>query len=202
MQLDPLALPLPERYGLLISVIQPRPIAWVSTVDAQGRTNLAPFSFFTGISANPMLLCFAPARDRKGRKKDTLANVEATRQFVVNAATEANGAKMVQSSAEYPPERSEFDAVGLTPLPSVLVRPPRVKESPVHLECELERIITFSEGPAGGSLVVGRVLLVHVDDALWKEGRIHHEDLRALGRLEGSWYTRVTDAYQIERPRP
>lgn len=201
MELDPAALPPRERYGLMISIIQPRPIAWVSTVDEQGRPNLAPFSFFTGITAQPFTVCFAPVRNRKGEKKDTLLNVEAVRQFTVNVATESVAEAMVRTSAEYPRGVSEFEKAGLTPVPGTKVRPPRVKESPVALECELRDIVTVSEGPLGGSLVIGTVVHMHVDDALWKDGRVSHRDLKPVGRLEGSWYARVTDDFEIERPR-
>lgn len=201
MILDPEALPFPERYGLMLSVIQPRPIAWVSTCDKEGRPNLAPFSFFTGITAKPMSLCFAPVRSRDGRKKDTLLNVEETRQFVVNVATEALAAKMNQTSADYPRGVSEFEKAGLTPAPSLKVRPPRVRESPVSLECELIRTVEVSDGPLGGTLVLGQVVQVHVDDELWKGGRIDHRDLSAIGRLEGAWYARVKDDFELPRPR-
>jgi flavin reductase (DIM6/NTAB) family NADH-FMN oxidoreductase RutF len=201
MELDPENLPIAERYGLLISVIQPRPIAWVSTENKAGQRNLAPFSFFTGITAKPMSLCFAPVCNREGKKKDTLINVEETRQFVVNVATEAMAEKMNQTSADYPYGVSEFEKAGLTAAPSTKVRPPRVQESPVSLECELVQIVTISQGPLGGSLVVGRVVYIHVANELWKEGRIHHKDLKAIGRLEGSWYTRVTNDFEMPRPK-
>lgn len=201
MEIDPQDLKIRDRYGLLISAIQPRPIAWVSTVDEEGRPNLAPFSFFTGITAQPMTVCFAPVRDRKGNKKNTLANVEAVKEFVVNVATEDTAAKMVQTSAEYPRGVSEFEKAGLTPEPSKLVKPPRVKESPIGLECRLNQIVTISTGPIGGSLVIGEVVHVHVDDAVWKDDKISHRDLKAIGRLEASWYTRVQDDFEIPRPK-
>lgn len=201
MELDPESLSDRDRYGLMISVIAPRPIAWVSTLDAAGRPNLAPFSFFTGITARPPTVCFAPVRHRDGRKKDTLANIEATREFVVNVATEATAERMVATSAELPPGESEFVHAGLTPAPSARVRPPRVAESPVSLECALDRIVTISEGPLGGSLVIGRIVHARIDDAVWKDGRVSHRDLKPVGRLGGSWYARVTDSFKIERPR-
>lgn len=201
MELDPEAMSPADRYGFLISVIAPRPIAWVSTVDPGGRPNLAPFSFFTGITAKPMTLCFAPANDRSGRKKDTLVNLEATRQFVVNVVTEENAAAMSQTSADYPPGVSEFEEAGLTPVPSAKVRPPSVGESPIHMECELLQIVAVSDGPLGGNLVIGKVVHLHVDDRLWREGRIRHRDLKPIGRLDGSWYAKVTDDFELPRPR-
>ena len=201
MELDPAALSIPDRYGLMISVIQPRPIAWVSTQSKDGALNLAPFSFFTGITAEPFSLCFAPVSNRDGRKKDTLLNIEETGQFVVNAATEDNAEKMNRTSADHPRGVSEFKEAGLTPAPSAKVKPPRVLESPVSLECELIQIVTLSTGPWGGNLVIGKVVFVHVADALWKGGRIAHRDLKAVGRLEGSWYSSVADDFELPRPR-
>jgi flavin reductase (DIM6/NTAB) family NADH-FMN oxidoreductase RutF len=201
MELDPESLPVPDRYGLLISAIQPRPIAWVSTVGPTGGRNLAPFSFFTGITGNPMTLVFAPTNNRDGKKKDTLVNVEATKQFVINIASEATAAKMNQTSADYPYGVDEFTETGLTPVASKVVKPPRVKESPLSLECELMQVVTISEGALGGHLVIGRVVWAHVDDSIWKDGKISHKDLKAIGRLEGGWYTRVTDTFEMQRPR-
>lgn len=200
MNVDPLTLPARERYQLMISSILPRPIAWVSTVNKEGVTNLAPFSFFTGIAAEPMSVCFAPVNNRLGTPKDTLINVRQTQQFVVNLVNEGNAALMNETSANYPYGVSEFEKAGVTPLPSLKVRPPRVKESPVSMECELIQIVTLSEGPLGGHLVIGRVVHFHADDAVWKEGRLYHQDLKAIGRMEGSWYTRTQDAFELSRP--
>lgn len=200
MDLDPESLAVRDRYYLLIGTIQPRPIAWVSTVDEQGRTNLAPFSFFTGIAANPMTLCFAPVNDRHGRKKDTLVNVEATKQFVVNFATEANAEKMNQTSAPYPYGVSEFEKAGLTAMPSRKVKPPRVRESPAAFECELVQVVRLGEGPLAGNLVIGKVVHIHMDDALYNGGHPRHQDLKAIGRMEGAWYSRTQDAFELPRP--
>lgn len=201
MEINPETFSLPDRYGLLISVIQPRPIAWVSTQGKGGSLNLAPFSFFTGITGNPMSVCFCPVNSREGRKKDTLINIEQTKEFVVNIATEDSAVKMNQTSADYPYGVSEFEKADLTPLASVKVKPPRVKESPINLECELIQIVSLSEGAMGGHVVIGKVVYLHVADAIWKEGKIAHQDLKAIGRLEGSFYARVTDTFEMPRPR-
>lgn len=200
MELDPSSLDDRRRYGFLISVVQPRPIAWVSTVDAKGRRNLAPFSFFTGITAKPLTVCFCPVRNRHGVKKDTLLNIEETKQFVVNLATEANAKAMVATSADVARGVDEFELAGVTPVPSAKVLPPRVKESPVALECELHSVVTISEGPLGGNLVIGRVVHAHVDDALWKDGAFTHKDLKPVGRLGGAWYSTTKDDFEIPRP--
>jgi len=201
METDPQAMPARERYGLMISTILPRPIAWVSTQGKDGSLNLAPFSFFTGISAEPMTVCFAPVRNREGKKKDTLVNIEQTRQFVVNIVTEDVAGPMNQSSADYPYGVSEFEKAGLTPLPSVKVRPPGVKESPVQFECELHQIVTISEGPLGGNLVIGKVVYLRVADSIWKHNAIRHQDLKPIGRMEGAWYAKTTDAFELPRPK-
>ena len=200
MQLDPEALEVRDRYALMIGMIQPRPIAWVSTIAPNGATNLAPFSFFTGICANPMSLCFAPVNDRHGRRKDTLLNVEATKQFVVNIATEDNAVQMNQTSAPYPYGVSEFEKAGVTPLPSVKVKPPRVKESPAAYECELLQIVKLGEGPLAGNLIIGKVVQIHVSEAIYKGGKISHSDLKTIGRMEGAWYSRTKDAFELPRP--
>ncbi|MDE2238041.1 MAG: flavin reductase family protein [Elusimicrobia bacterium] len=200
MELDPEALELRERYAVMISLIVPRPIAWVSTISPDGVPNLAPFSFFTGITAKPMSVCFAPVNNRDGREKDSLVNARATGQFVVNLATEANAAAINQSSADYPYGVSEFEKVGLTPLPSVKVRPPRVKESPAQMECQLLRVVTIGEGPLAGNLVIGKVVHLSIADALWNGGQPRHQDLKAIGRMEGSWYARTGDALELPRP--
>lgn len=200
MEIDPLSLDDRRRYGLLISVVQPRPIAWVSTVDLQGRRNLAPFSFFTGITAKPLTVCFCPVRSRHGKKKDTLLNIEETKQFTISLATESNAKAMVATSAEVERGVDEFELAGVTPAPSLKVRPARVKESPVALECELHSIVTISEGPLGGNLVIGRVVHIHIADALWKDGAFTHRDLKPVGRLAGAWYATTKDDFEIQRP--
>jgi flavin reductase (DIM6/NTAB) family NADH-FMN oxidoreductase RutF len=200
MDIDPASMPARERYGLLIGSILPRPIAWVATINEKGQTNLAPFSFFTGITAEPMSVCFAPVNDRHGKEKDTLVNIRATKQFVVNLASEDTAKQMNETSAAYPYGVSEFEKVGLTPVKSLKVKPPRVKESKIAMECELIQIVHLSEGPLGGNLVIGKVVMFHADDAVWNGGSLRHEDLKAIGRMNGAWYTRTQDAFELKRP--
>jgi flavin reductase (DIM6/NTAB) family NADH-FMN oxidoreductase RutF len=200
MELDPESLGVRDRYGLMIATILPRPIAWVSTVSPDGISNLAPFSFFTGITAKPMSVCFAPVNNRDGVEKDTLINARATKQFVVNLADERTAEKMNQTSANFPYGVSEFEKCGLSAAPSVKVKPPRVAESPINMECEVLQIVTLSDGPLGGHLVIGKVVYMSVDDALWNGGKPRHQDLKAIGRMEGAWYTRTQDAFELPRP--
>ncbi|MHB2026332.1 MAG: flavin reductase family protein [Elusimicrobiota bacterium] len=200
MDIEPRTLSPRERYGLLIHSILPRPIAWISTMSPDGLPNLAPFSFFTGIAAEPMSVCFSPVNNRLGVEKDTLINIRKTGEFTVNIVTETAAEMMNKTSAEYPYGVSEFEKAGVTPLKGVKVAPHRVKESPVHMECRVLRIVTLSSGPLGGHVVVGEIVFFHADDSVWKNGGLSHHDLRAIGRMGGSWYARTSDAFEMPRP--
>jgi flavin reductase (DIM6/NTAB) family NADH-FMN oxidoreductase RutF len=199
---DPAAIEPRNIYKLMVGVIVPRPIAFVSSLSAEGVPNLAPFSYFTAISANPPVICFSPmVRGSDGRRKDTLNNIEATREFVVNVVSEEFVEKMNLCSAEYPPEVDEFQVSGLTPVPSDRVKPPRVAESRVQMECRLLQVVHVSAKPLGGSLVVGEVLLFHVNDALIDNFAIDPDRLNAVGRMGGPAYVRTTDRFTLERPK-
>lgn len=186
---------------LLVGIVVPRPIAFVSTLSADGIPNLAPFSYFTVASANPPVICFTPIIRRDGTKKDTLLNIEATGEFVVNVVSEEIAGPMNVCSGEYPPEVDEFAASGLTPVPSTLVKPARVKESHVNMECRLVQIVHVSGKPGGGSLVLGEVLRFHVDAAVVSRDAIDPDKLRAVGRMGGPTYVRTTDRFDLERPK-
>lgn len=189
-------------YKLMVGVIVPRPIAFVSTVSDSGIPNLAPFSFFTGISANPPVICFCPMiRGSDGTRKDTIRNIEAVREFVVNIVSEEFAAQMNICSAEFPPEVNEFEMSGLTPIPSDLVKPPRVKESHISMECRLLQIVEVSAKPLGGSIVLGEVLRFHIDDALFDNYKIDPDKLHPIGRMGGPSYTRTTDRFDLQRSK-
>ncbi len=189
-------------YKLMVGAIVPRPIAFVSTISADGARNLAPFSFFTGICANPPVICFAPTiRGTDGTRKDTRRNIEAVPEFVVSVVSEEFAEKMNLCSAEVPPEVDEFELSGLTPVASDLVKPPRVAESHISMECRLVQIVEVSAKPLGGSLVIGEVLRFHVDDGLIENYKIDPEKLHAIGRMGGATYTRTTDRFELERPK-
>ncbi|MGA3203902.1 MAG: flavin reductase family protein [Bryobacteraceae bacterium] len=185
-------------YKLLIGVVVPRPIAFVSTLSPEGVANLAPFSFFTVASANPPVLCFT-ASYREPRK-DTLVNVRATGEFVVNIVSEEIAAKMNVTSGDYPYGVDEFAVSGLTAVPSDVVRPPRVKESHVNMECRLLQTIEVSNQPLGGTLILGEVVRFHVDDAIVEEFRIDADKLAAVGRMAGNSYARTRDRFDLVRP--
>jgi flavin reductase (DIM6/NTAB) family NADH-FMN oxidoreductase RutF len=188
-------------YKLMIGAIVPRPIALVSTVDEAHVRNLAPFSFFTACSANPPVVVFCPSmRPLPAGAKDTLRNIMATREFVVNIVSEEFAEGMNATAAQVPPEVDEFELSGLTPIPSDLVKPARVAESHIHMECRLRQVVPVSDQPGGGSLVLGEVLRFHVREDLIDNFRIDPEKLRAIGRMAGSTYIRTTDRFDLERP--
>jgi flavin reductase (DIM6/NTAB) family NADH-FMN oxidoreductase RutF len=196
MILDPAAVAPGDFYRFMIGVIVPRPIAFVSTVSADGRFNVAPFSYFNAITNQPPLLGISINR-RRGERKDTLRNIEQTGEFVVNSVDEPLGARMVQASGEWPEEVDEFQLTGLTPVPSDLVRPPRVGESPVSLECRRHRIIELG----ASFFVVGEIVRAHVKDEVLTDGRVDIAKLRPLGRLGGDGYSVVRDVILMPRPK-
>jgi flavin reductase (DIM6/NTAB) family NADH-FMN oxidoreductase RutF len=214
MDIDPAALDPATRYKLLIGSIVPRPIAFVSTISPDGRTNLAPFSFFCGVGSNPMTLAFCPVNNTDGSEKDTLANCKpreegGTGQFVVNIASERYE-KLVALAAE-PLRRgdTEFDLTGLTPAPGVKVAPPRVAESPISFECETMQVIRTNPGAVGGgNVVLGRVVHVHVADEAAGEPpllndrfHVNADVLAAIGRMGGLAYCRTHDRFEMPMGR-
>jgi flavin reductase (DIM6/NTAB) family NADH-FMN oxidoreductase RutF len=189
-------------YKFMIGAIVPRPIAFVSSVDANGVRNLAPFSYFTGCSTNPPVVCFCSAVRRGPRPhKDTLTNIEATGEFVVNIVSEEIAEQMNRTSIEVPPEVDEFELSGLTPVASDLVKPPRVAESKVQMECRLRQFIRVSEKPGGGILVLGDVLRFHVLESVLDGYKIDPDKLNAIGRMGGLAYVRTHDRFEMQRPR-
>jgi flavin reductase (DIM6/NTAB) family NADH-FMN oxidoreductase RutF len=201
MIVNPEERPWREVYQLLTDVVQPRPIAFVSTLSQEGLPNLAPFSFYNAVSGNPPFVVFSPQlRGRDGAKKDTLRNVEETGEFVVATVTEWIAEPMNKTSAELPPEVNEWEVGGFTPVASLTVRPARVAESPVNLECRVHQIVPLGDGPGAGNLVIGRVLLIHVEDHLLVSGRVASERLRAIGRMGGARYARTDSTFDMRRP--
>ena len=184
----------------MVGSIVPRPIAFVSTVSPDGIYNLSPFSFFTAASADPPVVCFCPLRNAFGRPKDTLRNIERTGDFVVNIVSEEFIVKMNATAAEFPPEVDEFAVSGLTPVPSRLVKAPRVKESHVSMECKLFQIFEISTRPNGGSIVAGEIVQLHVDDEYIDNYRIDPDKLQAVGRMAGITYVRTQDRFNLVRP--
>lgn len=208
MELSPAHLRAADRYKLLIGLIVPRPIALVSTISADGRTNLAPFSFFCGVGSEPMMLAFCPALDGKGQDKDTLRNAllpadGGTGEFVVNVVTESIARQVAAAAEELPYGQSEFDLTGLTPMPSSVVRPPRVAQCPAAFECVTRQVVRTNPGvPASGTMVLGEIVRVHAIDGILNE-RLHTDaaKLAAFGRMGGPTYCTTRDRFDLPRGR-
>jgi flavin reductase (DIM6/NTAB) family NADH-FMN oxidoreductase RutF len=200
--IDPGQLEYSDIYKLMIGMIVPRPIAFVSTIDSAGVRNLAPFSYFTACSSNPPVVCFcASVRSGERPHKDTLNNIEATREFVVNIVSEEFAEQMNKTSADVPADVDEFALSGLTPLASDLVKPSRVAESKVQMECRLHQIVRVSDKPGGGILVLGEVLRFHVLESLMDGNKIDPDKLNAIGRMGGPTYVRTHDRFEMQRPK-
>jgi len=192
-----------DRYKLMIGSIVPRPIAWVSTMDKAGTLNLAPFSYFTAVSTNPMTLLFCPGwSSLRGRMKDTLYNVRAVGEFVINIVDESTKEAMNLSATEFEAGISEFEWAGVTAVPSQTVQVPRVAEAPIAFECKLQKIVVINEGPGGGAAVFGEVKSIYVRDGLLENGRIPPEKLQPIGRLAGSSYAHINDLFDMNRILP
>lgn len=202
MEMNPSNVPWKDVYKLMIGSILPRPVGWVSTISPEGTRNLAPFSFFNAICGNPPHVLFCPMiRGTDSRSKDSLENARATGEFVINIVTEPLAEAMNITSMEVRPMVDEFELASLTPVDSVAVKPPRVGESPIHFECRTVEIVDLGDRPGGGSVVIGRVVQVHVDDDLVFDGsKVDLVKLRPIGRLSGASYCRVTDRFDMQRP--
>lgn len=191
------SLPRRDRYQWMIRSIIPRPIALVSTLSESGTLNLAPFSFFNGVSADPPIVSLAIA-SRRGRLKDTVANVRHRRELVVNLVTEQMLDPMVIASGEWEPEVDEFALSRLHPVQSDLVAPPRVSESPLSFECRLESIVEIGDGAA--SIILARIVGLHVDEAIIRDGFPAPDLLQPIARLGGGAY--ATLGTLLDRARP
>lgn len=199
MKIDPNSLNQTDLYKLMIDVIVPRPIAFVSTVNRTGAFNLAPFSYFNGVSSAPPMIMISVGRQHDGSKKDTDRNIEETGEFVVNVVTESVAEAMNIASTNFPSGVSEFEQAHLTPVPSDLVRPPRVLESPVNMECRLVQAIELGNPP--NTLTIGEVLRFHIVGELYEDGHVDPLKLKPVGRLGGMRYCRVNDLFEMRRPR-
>lgn len=204
LRLDPTQLAVPKVHGYLLGAIGPRPICFASTVDAEGRPNLSPFSFFNVFGADPPLCIFSPARSgATNSNKDTYHNAKATGEVVINVVTYAMVEQMSLSSTAYPPGVNEFEKAGFTALPSEVVKPYRVKESPVQLECRVQQVIETGDGPGAGNLIICEVLLMHVnEEVLDADGRIDQQKIDLVARMGGDWYCRAHGDALFEVAKP
>ena len=203
MELDPSTLSHQSIYKILTGSILPRPIGWISSIDLDGRPNLAPFSFFNVVCSNPPTLLFCPMiRGMDSSPKDTLNNMRQTGEFVVNIVTEDLLKAMNDTSIEAPSEFNEFEFAGLTLSPSVTVRPPRVLESPIHFECKVNQILDINNAPGGGSIVIGTITHIHAEErVMLGTDKINLTALQPIGRLMGAAYCRVEQVVELDRPK-
>ncbi|MDG1874148.1 MAG: flavin reductase family protein [Mariniblastus sp.] len=187
-------------YSLMTQAITPRPIAWVSTISPQGVPNLAPYSYFNGIGSKPAALMFSAVNKVDGSKKDTVRNIEANGEFVVNVVPFAVAKAMVKTSGDFDYENSEFEEAGLAEKPSIRVTPPSVKQSPIQFECELIQIVPVGTGPLAANVIIGKIVLINIEDRIIeKQGEIDPQLLDAIGRMGGRSYCRTTDRFEIQR---
>lgn len=202
MELDPTLLTEQQIYNFMMSSILPRPIAWISTVDASGNQNLAPFAYFMGVCCIPMTILFCPVAGAKDRpKKDTLLNIEQVPEFVVNVSSEQVIEAVNLSAAPLPKGQSEFELTGMTPLPSSIVRPPRVGEAAVSFECKVRDVIEISNAPGGGWVVLGTVVKIHAREEMLDPSSfiLDRAQLRPVGRLGGADFVRTNDTFSLRR---
>jgi flavin reductase (DIM6/NTAB) family NADH-FMN oxidoreductase RutF len=201
VRIDPKEHSYKDVYKLLIGSIVPRPIALVSSLSPAGVRNLAPFSFFNGVCSNPPIVLFSTVVRGDGHVKDTLRNIEATKEFVVNIVSEEFAVQMNRCSEDFPPDVDEFAVSGLTARPAELVRPPLVGESRITMECRLVQTVTFGNGePGSGSTIFGEVLLFHVADEVIGNFRIDARVVKPVGRMGGPQYCRTADTFDLPRP--
>ncbi|OUS72568.1 flavin reductase [Pseudoalteromonas sp. A601] len=190
----------PNIYSQLVGGITPRPIAWISTLSSDGVANIAPYSFFTVASVNPPVLSVTQVNPGEKRNKDTLNNLLASKECVVNIVSEQQVEQMNQSCANYSSEVSEFDAAHIESTASRLVKPISVKASKVRYECSLREVITISEQSAGGQMMLLNVVGVYIDDAVLVDGYIDPVALKSVGKLGGDEFTKTTDMFSLKRP--
>jgi len=195
MHFAPLDIPVKDRYKIATGAILPRPIAWVSTLGADGTANLAPFSFFTVAASDPFTLLFSCSHKPDGSKKDTWRNAEESGEFVVNLTNQATAEAMNVTATTFPHGVSEFDAAGLTTAPCQTVAAPRVLEAPVSFECKLTQIVEVG----GNAVIFGAVQMIHIDDAIYDGNYVNLAAMQPIGRLAGSGYCRVTDLFEMVR---
>lgn len=191
-------------YRILTALVQPRPIAWVSTLSTDGHANLAPFSFFNVVCAKPATVVFCPMLSGPNAvKKDTVKNIESTRQFVIQVVSRDLAEQMNTTSCEVSAEVDEFEMAGLSKAPAKVVKVPRVAEAKAYIECELSQVIPVGEGSGAGCLILGEVVCMEVKDEIMDPGdRVSLDRLQPIGRLSGSDYCVLSDIFSLDRPTP
>ncbi|MDN9010975.1 flavin reductase family protein [Brevibacillus laterosporus] len=188
-----------EKYKLLIGGIIPRPIAWVTSHNPEGVVNAAPFSYFNVACIDPMMISIAVARKPGQVMKDTARNISETKEFVVNTVDVHNVALVNETSADFPADQSEVEALGLDLTPSQAIKVPRLALSRIHFECKLHQIVTLGE-PAASDLIIGEVVHVHIDDSMYFNGKIDAEKFAPVSRLAGHTYATLGELFDHPRP--
>ena len=201
MRVDPCNLNWKESHEIMVGAIVPRSIALVSTVGIDGVYNVAPFSFFTGISVVPMLVGIHIGWKRDKQKKDTLLNIEATQEFVINIVNEDLAEAMNKTSENFPSDVDEFKIAGLTPVKADLVRSPMVAESPVNMECKVVQILQFGT-ERYSAFIIGEIVRVHIKDELYVSNLVPISPWDAIGRMGEYLYCRTKDVFEMESPTP
>ena len=203
MYLDTREISARDTYRLLIGSVVPRPIGWVTTVSVDDVGNLAPFSFYMAATGNPPTVVLSTSM-RDGEPKDTLRNVKEIPEFVLNVVSEDVAEAMNATSEEFPADIDELLAAGLTAVPSSRVRPMRVAEAPINMECRLVQLVPVGDPTTGSTLIIGEVLAWHVRDDIFDANRmrIRQDVLRAIGRMAGDGYCRTRDQFEMIRPNP
>jgi flavin reductase (DIM6/NTAB) family NADH-FMN oxidoreductase RutF len=204
LTIDPKEIPVPKLHHYLLGAVGPRPIAFASTIDKDGNPNLAPFSFFNVFSANPPIMVFSPARSgRTNTTKDTYENVKAVPECVINIVNFDIVEQMSLSSSPYEKGVNEFIKAGLTPIKSDLVKPFRVKESPVQFECKVIEVKELGDGGGAGNLVICEVLKIHIDEKVLDDNQmINQEKIDLVARMGGNWYCRADKNSMFEVIKP
>ncbi len=201
IDIDVLNTPVASVYQMLVGLVSPRPIAWVTTRSAQGVINLAPFSFFNLFGANPPVVVISPTLKRDGTKKDTLLNIEANREFVIHASTESHAELINLTSKMLAPDESEVNLAGLSTTPSTKVSVPRLVGVPFSLECRVIDIVPVGNGPISANLVIGEVIMIHCDESILDaSGQPDPKKLKSIARMGGENWCRTTDVFQLTRP--
>ncbi len=204
LSIDPKELPIPKLHGYLLGAVGPRPIAFASTIDAEGNANLAPFSFFNVFSANPPILIFSPARSgRTNTNKDTFHNVKSVAEVVINVVNHDIVHQMSLASSPYAPGVDEFEKAGFTKIASETIKPFRVAESPVQFECKVNEVIELGQNGGAGNLVICEVKRIHINAAILDEnGKIDQHKIDLVSRMGGNWYCRANADSMFEITKP
>ena len=204
MKINPAEMPIPKLHQYILGSVSPRPISFASTVDAEGNPNLAPFSFFTAVGSNPPMVIFSPARSgRDNTTKHTLDNVEATKEVVINIVNFPIVEQMSLASSPYPKGVNEFIKAGLTPVASEKVKPFRVKESIVSMECIVRDVIHTGDKGGAGNIVLCEIVLMHIDDAILDaDGKMDPYKMDLVARMGGEYYARIIPSSIFVLPQP